>query len=64
VGLPHRNYSVLKQTHINQWKVKVVGDRNPGYRSEGPFSRREEGWELGEEKERKAKESKRESRLH
>ena len=19
VGLPHRNYSVLKQTHINQW---------------------------------------------
>ena len=22
VGLPHRNYSVFKQTHINQWKVK------------------------------------------
>ena len=22
VGLPHRNYSVLKQTHINQWEVK------------------------------------------
>ena len=24
VGLPHRNYSVFKQTHINQWEVKVV----------------------------------------
>ena len=35
-------------------------DRNPGKRSEGPFSRREEGWELGEEKESKSeKESKR-----
>ena len=22
VGLPHRNYSVLKQTHINQWEIK------------------------------------------
>jgi len=22
VGLPHRNYSVFKQTHINEWKVK------------------------------------------
>ena len=22
VGLPHRNSSVFKQTHINQWKVK------------------------------------------
>jgi hypothetical protein len=22
VGLPHRNSSVLKQAHINQWKVK------------------------------------------
>jgi hypothetical protein len=21
VGLPHRNYSVFKQTHINKWKV-------------------------------------------
>jgi len=30
VGLPHRNYSVLKQTQINQWEVKVVEDRNPG----------------------------------
>ena len=31
----------------------VVEARNPGLRSEGPFSRREEGWELGEEKEKK-----------
>ena len=30
VGLPHRNYSVLKQTHINQREVKVVEVRNPG----------------------------------
>jgi hypothetical protein len=22
VGLPHRNSSVLKQAHINEWKVK------------------------------------------
>jgi hypothetical protein len=22
VGLPHRNYFVLKQAHINEWKVK------------------------------------------
>jgi len=22
VGLPHRNSSVLKQAHINQWEVK------------------------------------------
>ena len=28
----------------------MVEDINPGERSEGPFSRREEGWELGEEK--------------
>ncbi len=30
VGLPHRNYSVLKQAHINQWEVKVVEVRNTG----------------------------------
>ena len=30
VGLPHRNYSVFKQAHINQWEVKVVKNRNPG----------------------------------
>jgi len=24
VGLPHRNSSVFKQAHINQWEVKVV----------------------------------------
>jgi hypothetical protein len=36
-------------------KKKVVKVRNPGLRSEGPFSRREEGWELGEEKECKRK---------
>ena len=30
VGLPHRNYSVFKQTPSNQLEVKVVEDRNPG----------------------------------
>jgi hypothetical protein len=24
VGLPHRNSSVFKQAHINQWKVKRI----------------------------------------
>ena len=24
MGLPHRNSSVFKQAHINQWEVKVV----------------------------------------
>jgi len=32
---------------------KSGGGYYPGYRSEGPFSQREEGWELGEEKESK-----------
>jgi len=36
----------------------VVVDRNPGQQSEGPFSRREEGWELGEESKKKAKKGK------
>ena len=55
VGLPHRNSSAFKQTLINQREVKMGKDRNPGLRSEGPFSRREEGWELGEEKSNKSK---------
>ena len=55
MGLPHRNSSAFKQTLINQREVKMGEDRNPGLRSEGPFSRREEGWELGEEKSNKRK---------
>ena len=55
VGLPHRNSSAFKQTLINQREVKMGEDRNPGLRSEGPFSRREEGWELGEEIDEKRK---------
>ena len=58
MGLPHRNYSVFKQTPSNQLEVKVVEDRNPGERSEGPFSRREEGWELGEGKEKRKRKRK------
>ena len=26
MGLPHRNYSVFKQAHINQWEIK---ERDP-----------------------------------
>ena len=69
VGLPHRNYSVFKQTHINQRKVKgrirmelrirevdEGGGGLTGTRaSEGPFFRREEGWELGKKKKVKKK---------
>ena len=33
---------------------------NPGERSEGPFSRREEGWELGEEKAKEKEEREKE----
>jgi len=36
--------------------------RKPGERSEGPFSRREEGWELGEEKAIKKKVKEKESK--
>ena len=30
VGLPHRNYSVFKQTHINQREVKGRIRKRPG----------------------------------
>ena len=53
MGLPHRNYSVFKQTPINQWQIKVVVIKTRASEAKGPFSGREEGWELGEEKERK-----------
>ena len=45
---------------LNKTKVAkaLVEDRNPGQRSEGPFSRREEGWEQGEEKSNKRKREK------
>jgi hypothetical protein len=74
VGLPHRNRSVFKQAPINQWEVKGKirmelrirevdkggGGLTGTHASEakGPFSRREEGWELGEEKETKEREKK------
>ena len=35
VGLPHRNYSVLKQAHINQWEVKRKNKNGPPLFSEG-----------------------------
>ena len=37
VGLPHRNYSVLKQTHINQQEVKVVEVKTRASEAKGPF---------------------------
>ena len=37
VGLPHRNYSVLKQTSINQLEVKVVEFRRRASEAKGPF---------------------------
>ena len=37
VGLPHRNSSVFKQTHINQWEVKVVEVRTRASEAKGPF---------------------------
>ena len=30
MGLPQRNYSVLKQTHMNQWEIK---GKRPTHRS-------------------------------
>ena len=38
MGLPHRNYSVFKQAHINQWKVKEKIRMDPRIR-EGDESR-------------------------
>jgi len=35
VGLPHCNYSVLKQTQINQWEVKRKNKNGPPLFSEG-----------------------------
>jgi hypothetical protein len=45
VGLPHRNYSVFKQTHINYWEVKMVEVRTRASEAKGPFPGG--SWELG-----------------
>jgi hypothetical protein len=37
VGLPHRNYSVFNQAHINYWEVKVVEIRRRASEAKGPF---------------------------
>ena len=37
VGLPHRNYSVFKQTPINQWQIKVVVVKTRANEAKGPF---------------------------
>jgi hypothetical protein len=80
VGLPHRNYSVFKQTHINQRKVKgrirmelrirevdeggggLTGTRASEAKGPFPGGKRVGSW--GKKKKEKAKESKRECRLH
>ncbi len=69
VGLPHRNYSVFKQTHINQRKVKgrirmelrirevdEGGGRLTGTRAseaKGPFPGGKRGGSWGKRKEKK-----------
>ena len=66
VGLPHRNYSVFKQTPYQLMELKrrdppsAVGGLRGIYKRVGSWgkkkrngwnnSKREEGWELGEEK--------------
>ena len=37
VGLPHRNSSGFKQTHINQREVKVVEVKTRASEAKGPF---------------------------
>ena len=37
MGLPHRNYSVFKQAHINQWQIKVVEVKTRASEAKGPF---------------------------
>ena len=56
-GPPRRNCTkIKKRPKIN---IKVMGiNKAAGKRSEVPFSRREEGRELGEEKRKKKKEGK------
>ena len=38
VGLPHRNYSVFKQTPVNQCEIKIVeATRTRASEAKGPF---------------------------
>jgi len=55
VGLPHRNSSVFKQAHINQWKVKVVEVKTRASEAKGPFpgGKRVGSWGKKKERERK-----------
>jgi hypothetical protein len=56
VGLPHRNYSVFKQTHINQWEVKVVEVRTRASEAKGPFPGGKRVGSWGKKRESKIKE--------
>ena len=56
-GLPRRNCTKIKKRPKKNIKAMGV-KKEAGRRSEVPFSRREEGRELGEEKERKRKKGK------
>ena len=55
MGLPHRNSSVFKQAHINQWKVKVVEVKTRASEAKGPFpgGKRVGSWGKKKERERK-----------
>jgi hypothetical protein len=56
-GLPRRNCTKIKKRPKKN--IKVIGiNKAAGKRSEVPFSRREEGRELGEEKEKKGRKRK------
>ena len=50
-GLPRRNCTKIKKRPNKNRKVMGI-NKEAGKRSEVPFSRREEGRELGEEKEK------------
>jgi len=56
VGLPHRNYSVFKQIHINYWEVKMVEVRTRASEAKGPFPGGKRVGSWGKKKETKAKE--------
>ncbi len=61
VGLPHRNSSVFKQAHINQWKVKVVEVKTRASEAKGPFPGGKRVGSWGKKKNVKERKRKRES---
>ena len=58
MGLPHRNSSVFKQTHINQWEVKVVVVITRASEATGPFPGGKRGGSWGKKKQESKSKSK------